>query len=1126
MAIIPLRAYNREIEGLIENNQLDEAVAHCRHILATFPKHIASYRLLGKAHLEQQRISDATDIFLRVLSAIPDDFLANVGMSIIREDENNLDASIWHMELAYEAQPANVAIQDELRRLYGRRDGMQPPKVRLTRGALARMYSKGGLYEQAIGELKAAIAEDPNRPDLQQLLAQLFFQASQRMDAVETAANVVKKLPFCLVANQILAVSLPDAEHSDATRNYQQTAVSMDPYFAFASPDAINSDQVPENAVNIEKLEWKSGIKVGEPVQQPTWATSLGIKIDKPTEEGLPDWLQGEENPPTAPQTTPAESAQTSVSPFIWDTQEVEKIITDTPKPEAEFPDWMKDAGWTPVSGDATATPDQPVEVAPQSGLPPDAQLEKAEVPDWLQGIAPDGVFSEEAPPAQTTGKDSSLPWLEKQTPGPTDSIIQWLEDNKPVTQAEPAETTIGNSTLSDEEVPDWLKDLDLPASEQPSEPPSSLEAVSSLPGSSAFTEQPAAIVPDTTAEAAQDVSASQVELPVASEAQVSSLNNTLSDILPASATEPAAGEEPPDWLKEMAAEPEGTPAAEELELPVVEPSTPAAQPEVAEAPIPSTPIQEQAPAEIPAALEPALPPELSKVSQTSPIEQLPVSGEDSKSFAALDEVHTEQPVDTQASPAPAEEQTQPSVDFVPSSIEPVSQSEASAPLPDVDVPDWIKGLGEPDEAVPTLQEPGEVVLTLQEPEEVVPTLQEPEVAIPAAREVEQPAVAESAIPKAEDVPAWMLELEQTEAEKDTSASTPEALPEALEWKEEELPDWLKEIAGTPAAEPAEMQGNIPAAGGTPAPWQPEVEELKVDDQLAKEPAVSEPAVDSGTPQTPVESLISEVTLPPAGLEITGEPTVLEAAAEPAVTEAPIEPVGAEISARAAEVELAAEPATTQLPAEPAVAEPPSLPPAVELTAEPSLEENLMETRPLTPRPEAAVEIPSWVPEVEALVHSAASEPSAAAPVAEPAPSGVQATPVEAEVTPVVEPEPAWQSISPAERQVSDLTGVTPVEQPALLVEPVDFPASLESAWLANARAALDQGQPEKAAESYASLIDQNASLDEVVKDLQEAIYRFPVNVNLWVSLGDAHFRSDQLKEALDAYTKAEELVR
>src|SRR5512136_1637253 len=138
------------------------------------------------------------------------------------------------MELAYEAQPANAAIQDELRRLYGRRDGMQPPKVRLTRGALAKMYAKGGLFDQAIAELRAAISEDPNRPDLQLLLAQMYFQTFQRVEAVETSVNILKKLPLCLVANQILAVSLPDAQRAEASRNYRQIAITMDPYFAFA----------------------------------------------------------------------------------------------------------------------------------------------------------------------------------------------------------------------------------------------------------------------------------------------------------------------------------------------------------------------------------------------------------------------------------------------------------------------------------------------------------------------------------------------------------------------------------------------------------------------------------------------------------------------------------------------------------------------------------------------------------------------------------------------------------------------------------------------------------------------------------------------------------------------------
>ncbi|MDH3944485.1 MAG: tetratricopeptide repeat protein, partial [Anaerolineae bacterium] len=100
MAKMALRVYTREVEELIEHGQIKEGIAHARHILSSYPKYVDAYRLLGKAYLEEQLYGDAGDIFQRVLSAKPDDFISNVGMSIIREDEGNLDASIWHMERA------------------------------------------------------------------------------------------------------------------------------------------------------------------------------------------------------------------------------------------------------------------------------------------------------------------------------------------------------------------------------------------------------------------------------------------------------------------------------------------------------------------------------------------------------------------------------------------------------------------------------------------------------------------------------------------------------------------------------------------------------------------------------------------------------------------------------------------------------------------------------------------------------------------------------------------------------------------------------------------------------------------------------------------------------------------
>src|SRR5512134_1557237 len=228
MAKVSLRAYNREIETMIDRGHLDEAIANCRHILKTFPKHLETYRLLGKAYLEYKRFPEAVDIFSRVLAAVPDDFVANVGMSIIRDDENKLDDAIWHMERAFETQPSNAAIQSELQRLYGRRDGVQPPRIRMTRGALAHMYVQGELYPQAISEIKSVLSEDPGRNDMQVLLARAYYRSGLKNDAAEVASTVLRSNPYNLEANRVL-VEIAGAESAQA---YRQRVIELDPYAA------------------------------------------------------------------------------------------------------------------------------------------------------------------------------------------------------------------------------------------------------------------------------------------------------------------------------------------------------------------------------------------------------------------------------------------------------------------------------------------------------------------------------------------------------------------------------------------------------------------------------------------------------------------------------------------------------------------------------------------------------------------------------------------------------------------------------------------------------------------------------------------------------------------------------
>jgi tetratricopeptide (TPR) repeat protein len=79
---------------------------------------------------------------------------------------------------------------------------------------------------------------------------------------------------------------------------------------------------------------------------------------------------------------------------------------------------------------------------------------------------------------------------------------------------------------------------------------------------------------------------------------------------------------------------------------------------------------------------------------------------------------------------------------------------------------------------------------------------------------------------------------------------------------------------------------------------------------------------------------------------------------------------------------------------------------------------------------------------------------------------------------------------------------------------------------LGMARNELSTSNLPGALESYARLIKKGRFLDEVIYDLRDASYRFPVDVDIWQSLGDAYMRANRLQDALDAYTKAEELLR
>lgn len=468
MTKISLRAYNREIEGLIEHDQqTDEAIAHCRQILKTFPKHLETYRLLGKAYLEAKRQREAIDIFERVLLAAPEDFVSHVGMSIIADEQGGLDDAIWHMERAFEVQPSNAAIQGELQRLFGRRDGAEPPKIRLTRGALARMYMQGELYSQAIAEIKAVLGADPKRTDMQTLLAKAYYLNGQKNEAASISTELLSRQPYCLDADRLMAEILSAAQKTEAAQDYRQRVIELDPYAAFVSDSLFRSDNVADGAVNLERLEYTGPLAGQAPVLALGTGAQVASAAHAPTE---PDWLSSGGPPQLPPGPSVGAGSEAAT----------------------ELPDFLKQAGWsrgtTAALGDLNAAADE---------VPAEPAAVPADLPQWVQAFAPAEAASDE-PQEDESAPVETPDWLAELGSSPAKEaaasppafeagaqVPEWLRDlggreidepaaipRTPPEEEIAAAPTAATEALADE-TPSWLKDfagdLDTPLGNTPS---------------------------------------------------------------------------------------------------------------------------------------------------------------------------------------------------------------------------------------------------------------------------------------------------------------------------------------------------------------------------------------------------------------------------------------------------------------------------------------------------------------------------------------------------------------------------------------------------------------------------------------------------------------------------------
>jgi tetratricopeptide (TPR) repeat protein len=1080
MAKIALRAYNREIETLIDHGQIEEAIAHCKYILRFFPKHIETYRLLGKAYIESQRYSEAADILQRILSVLPDDFIAQVGMSIIREDENNLDAAIFHMEHAHEIQPSNAAVQDELRRLYGRRDGVEPPRLRLTRGALVRLYARGDLYRQAIAEIRAALAEDPNRFDLEVVLARMYYLLGQKVEAMDVASRLVAKLPYCMEANRILAEILPSTARAEDAKIYQAHVFALDPYLAYVSTNAPTVNLVPDNAVTLDHLEFQPSA-AGE--EQPAWAQTAGITISSPEEAtAIPDWLT------PAPQAEPATGLPAPAAPPA-----AESPSEPAPAVSTGMPEWMQGAGWEAAAqGVQEKQPEEEEAAAP------------AELPDWLKEMAPQ---SESAQAPQES--DQKIDWLDQMLPEAegvqTRSLSPQEAEELGVTPADqetgtPALETQGSepgTAAYEETVPAWLsfpeganaeseptaESTSAPELEQPAAEVTTgaVEAVPEI-------EQPATAIAALATELIPEVEQPAAEIPPVAAEAIPEVEQPAAEIPAVAAEAIPEVEQPAGEIPLVAAEaiPEDEQPAAEIPLVAAE-AIPEVEQPAAEIPAAETPIEEvtKPVRVIPAAPAPA--PEAAPQAE-------PDWNDLDAAMAWLEGLAAKQGADQATLSTTEAERPETPPEWVKQEQEKMAAEEPPvelAPVPTAEVEIMQSPETEAASSVPISEAANEVPVA-----EVTEFAAETPAPIPAEAEVRFPAPgAEESLPEPE-----VANLSVAEALEIQPTETPAVSAQAVsgEMDADAAFAWLESLAAQQGADEATLSTSKEERQAAPPSWVTEAgEPISEAPTAAPEPAASQPEVpimQAPIPQVPPEELplpeVSAAEVPSTVEEVTKPVSVGEWVQE---VQEPIE------------VEKAPEKAPT--PVEPKE-EP--LPAWLQ-----GLDQPPAQTSPLA-TPAGMEDLPDWLKGFDTQPEApAAPTPAESVPVSDWLQE--QQIPVPPPVAPVQ--PPVQQPLPP---QVSPVAAVPIPPSPTGLkgLSTSDNPI------ITQAQAQLETGQIDPALDLYNQVIAQGQDLDVVIQDLTAAGYRYPVEPSLWQTLGDAHMRNDQIQEALDAYTKAEELLR
>ncbi len=276
------------------------------------------------------------------------------------------------------------------------------------------MYARGNQTRQAIAEIKSILSETPDRPDLEVLLARMYFQSGMTPDALALSQKILEKLPFCYDTNKLMVEILRSSDKMSKSDFYLKKIIALDPYEAYVTDPNSTVDQVPDEWVEIEHYFY-------DPTGQGKPPAAEQSVQPETTDEVAPDWmvseLAGEDdlgskgftrilNSAALSQESSPEDSSTITQPVV--TEPVDESLpswlrgAEETKEEA-IPDFLKSTGWATAGSITDETPPAQVINMDEFVAAAEGEIAPAEIPDWLQTMAPGGDAEKSAVSASQT---------------------------------------------------------------------------------------------------------------------------------------------------------------------------------------------------------------------------------------------------------------------------------------------------------------------------------------------------------------------------------------------------------------------------------------------------------------------------------------------------------------------------------------------------------------------------------------------------------------------------------------------------------------------------------------------------------------------------------------------------